>query len=75
LDKTANLNALSIGTLRDQAYHIKANYFDKQNKVHAAKIYCTKYLNEMPIGARKFQSPLELMGLKLNLRALNIHQK
>ena len=58
----------TLGTLKDQIYHIKAYCEDKTEKLNSAKTYCQNYLNDMPIGVRNFNSPSELMGMKLNLK-------
>lgn len=58
----------TLGTLNDQVHSIKAYCEDKTEKLNSAKIYCNNYLNEMPIGVRNFNSPLVLMGIKLNLK-------
>ncbi|MBE0391530.1 hypothetical protein [Flavobacterium sp. PL002] len=51
----------TLGTLRDNDYHIKRFISDKVDKLHFAKEYMYKNINRRPLGARKFAYAKDLM--------------
>ena len=55
----------TLGTLRDNMYHIKRILSDKADKLFFAKDIMIR-LNKIPLGGRKYATAKELMSLELN---------
>jgi hypothetical protein len=55
----------TLGTLRDNMYHIKTYISDKADKIHFAKDIMSK-INQIPLGGRKYANAKELMKLELD---------